>query len=354
MAPGSVHMRGMTKWTDYAEQQRAASTPDAPLKRLSCPAIPADAACGEPGQWFTNAVKDMLTITRGQNGIELPLALDETIGQIGKRPIAVENASVLGAFVGMVKSHDSKKVWGLAALGAMPVPHLFDVERALDRKFWLPTDRGERETFIKAAWPDIASRIAAVLSGRATPAQETLLTSIGRAGESAQTYRGANSQFRQATKIADLWGTVAAIDPVGVNEALLTGDAVELTVTSTSGVVVYASMSTPTKIKPGVVDIIDKATMDRVGTAQLVDFDFDDATGTLSGSFTPEGARTRSSGFRALQAGARGGQSFFAVKTPFTGFSAGKQSIWLDAMNAPKKTVRQVPLAVALAGARIG
>lgn len=347
-------MSGMTKWTDYAEQQRAGSTPDAPLKRLSCPAIPAPAACGDPGQWFASAIEGMLTITRGPNGIELPLALDETIEQIGKRPIAVENASVLGAFVSMVKSYDPRKVWGLAALGAMPVPHLFDVERALDRKFWLPTDRVARDQFIKTAWPDMASRVAAVLSGRAATGQSSLLNSIGRAGESAQAYRGANSQFRQATMIADLWGTVAAIDPVGVNEALLTGDAVELTVTGTSGVVVYASVSTPAKVKPGVIDILDKATMDRVGTAQLVDFDFDDATETLTGSFTPEGARTKSHGFRTLQAGARGGQSFFAVQSPFTGFSAGKQSIWLDAMNAPKKTVRQVPLAVALAGARIG
>lgn len=296
----------------------------------------------------------MLTITRGQNGIELSRPLDELIDQIGNRPIAVENGSVLGAFVSMVKAHDPKKVWGLAALGAMPVPHLFDVDRALDRKFWLPADRVAREGFIKAAWPDMASRVAAVLSGRATPAQENLLKSIGRAGESAQAYRGANSQFRQATMIADLWGTVAAIDPVGVKEALLTGDAVELTVTGTSGVVVYASVSTPAKIKPGVVDIVDKATMERIGTAQLVDFDFDDATETLIGSFTPEGSRTKSNGFRALQAGARGGQSFFAVQSPFTGFSAGKQSIWLDAMNAPTKVVRQVPLAVALAGARIG
>lgn len=168
----------------------------------------------------------------------------------------------------------------------------------------------------------------------------------------------ANAAFEASSSITTARDAYRCADPVFVHEALRTGDVVKALPFAARATTVDAYLSSPSKVKPGEY-LVTGMDGQPHGNATLVRVGFDTTTRCVTGQFRSATNKAASKGYAAMtaQAVSRGCASAVLITPkPRLFGSQPVSSPWDAPRHSPDPSrlgsSRQVPLDVALAGAR--
>lgn len=346
----------MTTLTEYVAEMTSRSTVAQPVRRLSAPAVI------NKGANYLLIYRDPVTghLTSNADNRDGILAVIDGLVMRGE-PFAVDRRRTMDDVLGLIPrtaSYATLKTGGqvgrvnaLNALSRIPGnSQIVVVSEALSRAYWIPGESAAaRESFIRQAFGDLAGQLAA-LDGRATKTQASygghLSSAVGKVNDHTAT------QYRSATRAGELWKAYAAADVVGHREQLLTGDATLVEPLAVRGTTVVAAIMNGSRLKPNKrVAVFDRG-MDKIGDAQTGEFGYDPDRDTVTAEITTAGQAVSSLGFRKMHRMAGTGETFILADIPFTREKIGGYGHWA-APSRMAKVQRDVPFAIALAGAKV-
>lgn len=353
----------MQSLSDYAAGMKSQSTVQNPIRRLAAHGV----MSGSAPATIVFRGPDGKLAARSYTGKGAPvqtLILDEVIEQIVEEllPFAVDSRRTMNDLLDRVRRSavlcalpqplQITTMNGLNASSRIPQnPFALIVSEAIASTYWIPGDTEvERIDFAAKAFGDVFAQID-TLQGRPTRAQDSFAANYKKAAAGLIKGRSA-MQYRAATRAGEMRTLYVAVDVLGHKEGMLTGDVTIVEPLTKDGSKVVVGLHNSTRLKPNKkVGVYDRG-LDKVGDAQLVEFGYDNSRDMVTAVIQTTGQAKSALGYRQLFQMAGTGETFLLADIPFTGEKNGGYGHW---SNAHKMTpiVRDVPLAIALAAAKI-